>query len=149
LFKVSVVLIVLAFVTDVLDGYFARKLAVASINGRHWDSLGDKAVYAAIVIAFNAQGLLSPLLAWGLLVREIALYITRILYIEKLSHVERIRPFTNWHGYFMYLLIITGLGSMYGAINGILINFYPFLQTIAILALLCGVASIIHWLKIE
>src|SRR2546423_3381568 len=84
LLYVSVALCVVALATDVLDGYFARRLQVASIHGRLWDSLGDKSFYAAIIIAFNAQGFLGPLVSWALIAREVALYITRILFIEKL-----------------------------------------------------------------
>src|SRR2546423_15423205 len=84
LLYVSVAACAVALATDVLDGYFARRLQVASIHGRLWDSLGDKAFYAAIIIAFNAHGFLGPLVSWALIVREVALYITRLLFIEKL-----------------------------------------------------------------
>src|SRR5437763_10458650 len=106
---VSVAVCIVALVTDLLDGYFARRLKVASIHGRLWDSLGDKSFYAAIIIAFNAQGFLGVLVSWALIVREVVLYITRILFIEKLPKIEHIRPWPNWHGYFMYLTIVLGL----------------------------------------
>ena len=89
LLYVSIALCVVALVTDVLDGYVARRLKVASIHGRLWDSLGDKSFYAAVIIAFNAQGFLGELVSWGLIVRDIALYITRVLYIEKLPKIEK------------------------------------------------------------
>jgi phosphatidylglycerophosphate synthase len=149
LFYVSVILIVIALVTDLLDGFFARKLDVASIHGRLWDSLGDKAVYAGIIVAFNSHGFLAPVLSWGLLVREVALYITRVLYIENLPKVEQIRPFTNWHGYFMYLMIILGFMSMYIEIKGFSVDLYGYIQGAALLALICGIASIIHYLRLK
>jgi phosphatidylglycerophosphate synthase len=142
-------LIGLAFITDILDGYFARRFEVASIHGRLWDSLGDKAFYAGIIVAFNSQELLSPLLSWGLIVREITLYITRILYIENLPKIEAIRPFTNWHGYFMYLTIVLGLASMYVRIREIPVDLYSYIQGSATLALLCGIASIIHFYTLK
>lgn len=108
LWYVAIIVCALALATDVCDGYLARRLGVASIQGRLWDSLGDKCFYAAVIIAFNAQGFLGPLVSWALFARELALYITRILFIEKLPEIEKIRPWTNWHGYFMYLVI--GLG---------------------------------------
>src|SRR5215217_1835455 len=76
----SVAVCIVALVTDLLDGYLARRRKVASIHGRLWDSLGDKSFYAAIIIAFNAQGFLGVLVSWALLVREVVLYITRILF---------------------------------------------------------------------
>lgn len=145
----SVAICIIALVTDLLDGYFARRLKVASIHGRLWDSLGDKSFYAAIIIAFNAQGFLGVLVSWGLIVREVALYITRILFIEKLPKIERIRPWTNWHGYFMYLTIVLGLLRMYADIRGLSFPFHPYMQVSAYAALACGVASIVHFLKLS
>lgn len=149
LLYVSVALCVVALATDVLDGYFARRLQVASIHGRLWDSLGDKAFYAAIIIAFNAQGFLGSLVSWALIVREVALYITRILFIEKLPKIEQIRPWTNWHGYFMYLTIVLGLSRMYADVHGVSFRIHPYMQVSAYAALVCGVASIIHFLKLR
>jgi phosphatidylglycerophosphate synthase len=145
----SVALCLVALVTDVLDGYFARRWKVASIHGRLWDSLGDKSFYAAIIIAFNAQGFLGVLVSWALIAREVALYITRILFIEKLPEIERIRPWTNWHGYFMYVTIILGLSRMYAEIHGLPFPFHPYMQASAYAALAFGIASIIHFLKLR
>lgn len=149
LLYVSIGLCVVAWGTDVLDGYLARRLHVDSTLSRHWDSLGDKSFYAAILIAFNAQGFLDPLVTWGLVVREVALYITRILYVEKLPKIEKIRPSTNLHGYFMYLLIGLGLARMYGEIHGLSFPIHFWMQLSAYAALVCGIGSIIHFLKLE
>jgi phosphatidylglycerophosphate synthase len=149
LLYVSIALWLVALVTDILDGYFARRLQVASIQGRLWDSLGDKSFYVAIIIAYNAQGFLGPLVSWALIVREVALYITRILFIEKLPKIEQIRPWTNWHGYFMYLTIVLGLSRMYGEIHGLSLPIHSYMQVSAYAALAFGVASIIHFLKLQ
>jgi phosphatidylglycerophosphate synthase len=140
---------VLALTTDVLDGYVARRMHVASIHGRLWDSLGDKSFYAAIIIAFHAQGFLGALVSWALIVREIALYITRVLFIENLPKIEQIRPWTNWHGYFMYLTILLGLSRMYADIYYISLPIHLYMQVSAYAALIFGVASIIHFLKLS
>jgi phosphatidylglycerophosphate synthase len=150
LLYVSIALWMVALTTDVLDGYLARRLQVASIHGRLWDSLGDKAFYAAVIIAFNAQGFLGPLVSWGLIVREIALYITRILFIEKLPKIEQIRPWTNWHGYLMYLTILLGFWRMYADIHGLSsFRIHPYMQVSAYAALAFGVVSIIHFLRLR
>jgi phosphatidylglycerophosphate synthase len=149
LLYVSVLLCVVALATDVLDGFFARRLGVASINGRLWDSLGDKSFYAAIIVAFNGQGFLGALVSWALIAREIALYITRILFIEKLPEIERIRPWTNWHGYFMYLTIVLGLLRMYAEIYGLSFPIHPYMQASAYAALVFGIASIFAFLKLD
>jgi phosphatidylglycerophosphate synthase len=146
---VSVALCLIALVTDILDGYLARRLEVASIHGRLWDSLGDKSFYVAIIIAYNTQGFLGPLVSWALIVREVALYITRVLFIEKLPKIEQIRPWTNWHGYFMYLIIVLGLLRMYADIHGLSFPVHPYMQASAYAAVAFGIASIIHFLKLR
>jgi len=145
----SAAICVVALVTDVLDGYLARHLKVASIHGRMWDSLGDKSFYVAIIVAFNAHAFLGPIVSWGLLVREIALYITRVLFIEKLPLIERIRPWTNWHGYFMYLTIVLGLLRMYAEIHAIAISLNTYMQISAYAALAFGLVSVVHFLRLR
>lgn len=148
LFYVSLALCVMAFATDVLDGFCARRFGVASIKGRHWDSLGDKTFYVAVIVAFLSNNLLGPLICWALLTREVALYITRILFIEKIDQVEQIRPYTNWHGYFFYATIVLGLAQMYARLNSSAIDLYPYTQMVAIASLAFGVASIFRYLRL-
>ena len=148
-FYIAVAACVAALLTDLLDGYAARRMKVASIHGRLWDSLGDKAFYAAVIIAFNAQGYLGPLVSWALIVREVALYITRVLFIEKLPKIEQIRPWTNWHGYFMYITIVLGLWRMYTEIHGLRLPFGPYMQASAYVALVFGVGSIVSFLRLD
>lgn len=145
---VSVGVCAVALATDIGDGLLARWFGIASIKGRHWDSLGDKAFYVAVIVAYLNHGLLGPTLGWALLVREIALYITRILYIENLPAVEQIRPFTNWHGYFMYAVIVLGLVSMLGQVHGHPLNVYVYVQAAALGALACGLISIFAFIRL-
>src|ERR1043166_9166494 len=145
----SIGVCLLALITDILDGYLARRLDVASVYGRLWDSLGDKSFYVALIIAYNATGYLWPLLSWALLVPEIALYITRVLYVEKLPKIEQIRPWTNWHGYFMYLTIVLGIARMYAHINSLTFPVHLYMQMSAYGALAFGIASIVHFLRLR
>lgn len=135
--------------TDLLDGYLARRWKVASAYGRFWDSMGDKSFYAAVIVAFNAHGFLSPLISWALIAREVALYVTRILFSEKLPNIEQIRPWTNSHGYFMHLTLILGFLRMYAEIHGLSFPIHPYMQLSALAALALGVVSIFKFLKLE
>lgn len=146
---VSGALWLIAVTTDLLDGYLARRWQVASPYGRFWDSLGDKSFYAAIIIAFNTQGFLSPLISWALIVREVALYVTRIVFSEKLPNIEQIRLWTNSHGYFMHLTLVLGLLQMYAEIHGLSLQIHLYIQLSASVALALGVASIFKFLKLE
>ena len=150
LLYVSITFCVLASISDLLDGRVARRFGIASIHGRHWDSLGDKAFYVAVIVAFNAHGFLGPLASWGLLFREIALYITRVLYIEKLPRLEEIRrPWTNGHSYFMQATIVLGLYRMYAEINGIPAPIYMYMQATAFAAFAFGMGSIFAFLRLR
>lgn len=139
---------VVALITDLLDGYLARRWRVASAYGRFWDSMGDKSFYAAVIIAFNAQGFLLSLISWALIAREVALYVTRILFSEKLPNIEQIRPWTNWHGYFMHLTLVLGLLRMYVEIHGLSFSMHPYMQLSAFAALVFGVVSVFKFLKL-
>ena len=149
LFWSSIAITAYIFFTDIADGYLARRYQVATVMGRHWDSLGDKSFYVAIVVIFLTHGLMSPILAWGLLVREIALYITRILFIENIEQVELIRPYTNWHGYFMYMVIAVGYLAVYSEITGWGFELYWIIQLFALVSLAFGVASIFKYMSLE
>jgi CDP-diacylglycerol--glycerol-3-phosphate 3-phosphatidyltransferase len=139
----------ISLTTDLLDGYLARRWNVASAYGRFWDSMGDKSFYAAVIIAFNAQGFLSPLVSWALIAREVVLYVTRILFSEKLPNIEQIRPWTNSHGYFMHLTLVLGLLRMYAEIHGLSFQIHPYMQLSAFAALAFGVVSIFKFLKLK
>ena|ERR1044071_7159954 len=145
----SFALWMIALCTDLLDGYLARRWRVAAAHGRYWDSMGDKSFYAAVIIAFNAQGFLSPVISWALIAREVALYVTRILFSEKLPNIEQTRPWTNWHGYFMHLTLALGLMRMYAEIHSLSFPIHPYMQLSATIALALGVVSIFKFLKLE
>ena len=145
----SGVLWVVTLTTDLLDGYLARRWRVATRDGRFWDSMGDKSFYAAVIIAFNAQGFLLSVISWALIAREVALYVTRILFSEKLPNIEQIRPWTNWHGYFMHLTLVLGLWRMYAEIHGLSFQIHPYMQLSAFAALVFGVVSIFKFLKLS
>ena len=135
--------------TDLLDGYLARRWRVDTVLGRLWDSLGDKSFYAAMIIAFNSEGFLGPIISWALIAREVALYVTRILYSEKLPNIEQVRPWTDSHGYFMHLTLVLGLVRMYMEIRGFSFPIHPFMQVSALIALTLGVVSIFLFLNLE
>lgn len=135
--------------TDLLDVYLARRWQVDSPDGRFWDSLGDKSFYAAVIVSFTAQGFLNPLISWALIVREVALYVTRILFDENLPNIEQIRPWTDSHGHFMHLTLILGLLRMYAETHGFYFPIHVYMQLSACVALTLGVVSIFKFLKLK
>jgi phosphatidylglycerophosphate synthase len=149
LLYVSAGLWLVSLTTDLLDGYLARRWGVATVYGRFWDSLGDKSFYAGVIIAFNAQGFLIPLISWALIAREVALYVTRIQFSEKLPSIEQIRPWTDSHGHFMHLTLALGLLRMYAETHGLSLHIHPYMQLTACVALALGVISIFKFLRLE
>ncbi|MEQ8603296.1 MAG: CDP-alcohol phosphatidyltransferase family protein [Marivibrio sp.] len=112
---IAAAIFLLAFATDIADGRIARLGDTLGVFGRLWDSLGDKAFYIAVILALLEHGLMFSAVAWGLLYREVVLYITRLIYIKKIKSVEETRFFTNWHGYFLYIIIISSLSQPYAS----------------------------------
>jgi phosphatidylglycerophosphate synthase len=73
--SIAVLLIIVA--TDILDGFLARKLRVASKCGYLLDGLGDRAVHVAAYLILLLNGVVSALLVWLLVFREISQHAIR------------------------------------------------------------------------
>jgi phosphatidylglycerophosphate synthase len=75
----SIAILGAAAVTDFLDGLIARTYGLWSRTGYFLDGIGDKAIYAAVLLVIfrEEQGL--SLLPWLLITREIILYALRAI----------------------------------------------------------------------
>ncbi len=58
---VSLALFVLAAMTDLADGYYARKYGIVTGFGKFMDPLADKVLVSSALISFIALGYVSPL----------------------------------------------------------------------------------------
>ncbi len=67
---VSPILFVLAFITDWLDGYIARKNNEVTNFGKIMDPLADKILVAAAMVCLNFTGVVSPWVTVIILARE-------------------------------------------------------------------------------
>lgn len=132
----------LILLTDLMDGYLARKFNIESVQGRLFDALGDKSFYVAIVISFNSQCLLEPVICWGIIVREIAMYIVRIARAEKMGSMATEFRGVNWYGCIMFLVIISGFYNMYTMINFGAYNAYFLHNILGVLAFFVGTLRI-------
>ena len=75
----ALALCLFAIVTDILDGYLARKWKLQSLLGYFLDGLGDKSFYTAILIVIAREHPVDTVYAWLLIIREIFLYALRAL----------------------------------------------------------------------
>jgi phosphatidylglycerophosphate synthase len=68
-----------AMATDALDGYLARRFAVAGPSGYVLDAMGDRAIHLAMVLVYFVRYDIHPVLIWLLIFRDIAIYAIRVL----------------------------------------------------------------------
>lgn len=71
--QVKVFVLLVAGLSDVLDGYFARRLGVAGWIGGQLDAISDKIMALSVLLTFLVQGILRP---W-----EVGLLISRDLVV--------------------------------------------------------------------
>ena len=118
-FSASVWILIIAQLTDNVDGFIARKFAGPTLNGYMLDSLGDKVFYVAVIIVFNSQGIYSMMLSWALISREITLYIVRICNTEKTKRVKTIHIYSRLHGLLIRISFLFAMISLYQHYLGI------------------------------
>jgi len=76
----SLPFLLLLFLTDILDGLFARRWMVATNFGYILDGVADRSAHIAVVVALVYRHDLSPILGFLLVFREIVLYAARSLF---------------------------------------------------------------------
>jgi phosphatidylglycerophosphate synthase len=82
--------------TDYLDGRIARKYSVQSKFGYLLDGLGDRAFHISVVLILATLGILTLLLAWVMIFREVSQYAVRIVEADWYSSQSRVdRTFTR------------------------------------------------------
>ena len=69
-YYVAAGIFVLAFITDILDGYLARKHDIVSSFGKLLDPVADKMLVASALILLSAYQMLHPVIAIVILCRE-------------------------------------------------------------------------------
>lgn len=74
----TTIIFVLAFLTDMLDGYLARKNNQVSNFGKIMDPLADKVLVAAAMVLLTASGVVNPWITILVLAREFAVSGIRI-----------------------------------------------------------------------
>jgi len=62
----------LAFITDILDGYFARKYGAVTVLGKFLDPLADKVLVSATMITLIPMGRIPFLIVIFIIIREMA-----------------------------------------------------------------------------
>jgi CDP-diacylglycerol--glycerol-3-phosphate 3-phosphatidyltransferase len=80
-------LAIFAGITDILDGYIARKLNQITEWGKVLDPLADKACIAAIALQLYLVGRIDFLLAAIILGRDMVIVLASFIYVKKVDSV--------------------------------------------------------------
>lgn len=87
-------LLLLQGITDVLDGYIARKFHCISEFGKALDPIVDKLLIAGIMISLLRYGF-SPYLFWLVIIRDILIVLVGYLFIMRRRHFIPVSNFTG------------------------------------------------------
>ena len=109
---ISLVLFIVAALTDLADGYYARKYGVVTGFGRFMDPLADKVLVSSALISFIALGYVSPLPVMLIVGREF--FITGIRLLAAYRGVV-IMP--SWWAKVKTFLQLSVVGVVLGYIN--------------------------------
>ena len=80
---------ILVIITDMLDGYFARKFNEVSEMGKIIDPLADKVVLAAIIIKIYLLGLIPDYYFFMIVGRDIIIFLGGIYVTSKIGKIGR------------------------------------------------------------
>jgi phosphatidylglycerophosphate synthase len=116
LLAVSIVIALLAQLSDHLDGYLARRQGTPSVKGWLFDSVADRAFYISALLAFDREYGLGTVLVWLFVLREICLYAFRVA----LGHFEDRLP-----GFRRLALVHAGLTRLAIALGCVLPYLLP------------------------
>ena len=122
----AVAVIVLSCVTDMADGFIARRYNMISDFGKILDPIADKLTQAAIIFCLIAKFSLMKVLILILIVKEVLMGIMGLIVIKKKDSVNS----SQWHGKLTTAMIY--------AVTALLILFPKIPMTAAnVLILLC------------
>jgi phosphatidylglycerophosphate synthase len=76
----SLPLLLLLFMTDIIDGFLARRWSVTTNFGYVLDGVADRSAHIGVVVALAARSELSAVLAFVLIFRDVLLYAARSLF---------------------------------------------------------------------
>jgi cardiolipin synthase (CMP-forming) len=72
-FRLALLLFVLQAVSDLLDGFFARRMGTKTVLGAYLDPLADKVMLASSYIVLSLQGMIPFLLVVAVIVRDLVI----------------------------------------------------------------------------
>lgn len=104
----GIFLMVAAQATDHLDGHLARINNTVSLTGWVFDSVADRAMYIAAILAFEREYGINVAIVWMFVFREICLYAMRVVVGDFSNIVGNFRAYVLVHAGAARLCIVIG-----------------------------------------
>lgn len=133
---ITFALCLFAAATDILDGYFARKLNQITELGKIIDPLADKAAIALIVIKLYLIGEISDFYFYSIILRDVLIFLGGIYVTNKLGKVlpsNKLGKITVLNIGLVILFLIIGLSQ-----NELIFKIFYYSSIILIFASLIG-----------
>lgn len=124
----AILIFLLAILTDVMDGYFARKFKISSPQGAYFDILAD---FILVVAAF-ASFIFSGIYPIWLLILIILVFIQFI--VTSRFKVLVYDPIGKYYGSFMFLMILITQVSINSSYSFLLIYVIVFFTVISLIS---------------
>src|SRR5579872_4848857 len=138
-FWTSLIFLVVALITDFLDGYIARNWQLATRLGYFIDGIGDKVVYVAILLVIFRESEDHVLLPWLLIAREIILYAVRSIEGGSPLILIKARPISLTYAFFVRLYFLAYFANVAFGLYGLeAVAPLRFYWVFGYLACLCG-----------
>ncbi|HHW32293.1 MAG TPA: CDP-diacylglycerol--glycerol-3-phosphate 3-phosphatidyltransferase [Clostridiaceae bacterium] len=93
-YKIAILLFALSGLTDILDGYIARRFNLVTSWGKLADPLADKLMQIAALIILTIQGYIPLFILITVILKEIMMGIGSIILLKKKKYVVS----ANWYG---------------------------------------------------
>ena len=155
--QLSLVVFIIALLTDWYDGWVARRWGYITRWGKFLDPLADKVVTSAALIAFMYLDLVPPWTVWVIVVRDIAITLLRSYAEYKgkpfdTTRLAKTKTFLQFVVIFYVLLLYVGkdiefVRSRYGELINTLLDYsflYASMVVIAAITLVTGALYIIE-----
>lgn len=95
---------ILAGLTDIVDGYIARKFQVISNFGKLADPLADKLLHLTALQILSHRGRLPVYFFWILCIKELAMIIGSLFFLKK-----DVVVYSNWVGKAAAAILFSGI----------------------------------------
>lgn len=84
-------LFVIAAITDILDGYIARKFSLITDTGKMLDAIADKFLLSSVLIILSSQGIIHPIIPVIIVTRDIVVDVIKMIVGNKKHTVATVK----------------------------------------------------------